>query len=148
MSQMTARQAFDSRTTAARSETRSLEMTLGELNSRYTKLNAIRAALKARRQRSDFFSAKMFSDPAWDMLLELYAAYLADRRVNISRLAERSAVPMTTALRWMTTLQSEGLIDRRDDPFDKRRYFLSLTAKGLNAMDKFYDNLQPGTKLL
>jgi len=148
MSQMTARQAFDSRTTAARSETRSLETTLSELSSRYAKLNTVRAALKARRQRDDFFSVKMFSDPAWDMLLELYAASLADRRLTLSRLVERSTVPMTTALRWITTLQPEGLINRQDDPFDKRRYFLLLSAKGLSVMDNFYENLQPGTKLL
>ena len=145
---MTARRAFESRTSAAPRETPPLETTLSELSSRYAKLNAIRAAWKARRQRDDYFNAKMFSDPAWDMLLELYAASLADRRMTISRLAERSAVPMTTALRWIATLQSEGVIDRQDDPFDRRRYFLSLSDKGLGAMESFYENLQPGAKLL
>ena len=148
MSQMTVRQVFNSRETAGTTETARIQPTLTELGSRYAQLNAIRAGVKARRQRESFFGTNLFADPAWDMLLELYAASLSERRLTVSRLAERSAVPMTTALRWIATLQSEGLIDRRDDPFDKRRYFLTLSEKGAKAMIAYFEALLPGSKLL
>src|SRR3546814_1843272 len=48
------------------------------------------------------------SDPAWDMLLDLYlAAERNTRPVSISSLCIASAVPATTALRWIKTFRSE-----------------------------------------
>ena len=148
MNQSSLRQDFESRRPAGEGELRQVEPTIISLGSRYAQLNAIRAALKARRQRSAFFKSKLFADPAWDMLLELYAASLTERRLSVSRLAERSGVPMTTALRWIATLEAEGLIERQDDPFDKRRYFLLLSDDGIGAMKAYFDQLQPGTRLL
>ena len=37
---------------------------------------AVRAIIKQRRNRDRFFDAQLFADPAWDILLELYAAEL------------------------------------------------------------------------
>jgi DNA-binding MarR family transcriptional regulator len=148
MNQISLQRDFDIRQAAVTNDLQQIEPTITSLGSRYAQLNTIRAALKARRQRSDFFSAKLFADPAWDMILELYAASLTERRLSVSRLAERSGVPMTTALRWIATLEAEGLIERQEDPFDKRRYFLLLSDNGANAMKSFFDQLQPGTRLL
>ena len=148
MNQISLLHDFASREHAGENELRQVEPTITSLGERYAQLNAIRAGLRARRQRSDFFNSKLFADPAWDMLLELYAASLTERRLSVSRLAERSGVPMTTALRWIATLEDEGLIERQDDPFDKRRYFLLLSDDGVGAMKTYFDQLQPGTKLL
>ena len=148
MNQSILQREFNSREVAVTNDLQQVEPTITSLGSRYAQLNAIRAALKARRQRNDFFNAKLFADPAWDMILELYAASLTERRLSVSRLAERSGVPMTTALRWIATLEAEGLIERQEDPFDKRRYFLLLSDDGVSAMKTFFDQLQPGTRLL
>src|SRR5437762_5630979 len=56
--------------------------------------------LKGRRKRNDFFDATLFADPAWDILLELYAAELGQRRLSVSSLGLCAAIPATTALRW------------------------------------------------
>jgi DNA-binding MarR family transcriptional regulator len=109
--------------------------------SRYDTLVAVRQGLHARAQRGRFFSARLFSDPAWDMLLELYAASLAQRRLSVSRLSERARVPLTTALRWISALEKEGAIERQADPLDGRRVFIMLSEEGRSAMSAYFDEL-------
>jgi DNA-binding MarR family transcriptional regulator len=83
----------------------------------------------------------LFADPAWDMLLELYVAQLSQRRMTVSRLSEASGVPPTTALRWIETLVRHGLAERRNDPLDGRRVYISLSVKGCSAIQDYLDSL-------
>jgi DNA-binding MarR family transcriptional regulator len=98
----------------------------------------IRSLLRMRRNRDGFFKSSLFADPAWDILLELYAAALAQYRISVSNLCVGAAVPATTALRWIKQLEDEGLIDRRADPTDGRRQFIMLSNKGLEAMNAYF----------
>lgn len=116
--------------------------------SRYDILVAIRQGLHSRAQRGRFFSSRLFSDPAWDMLLELYAASLAQRRLSISRLSERAGIPMTTALRWIAALENEGAVERQPDSLDGRRVFIMLSKKGKEQMAAYFDELPAETILL
>jgi DNA-binding MarR family transcriptional regulator len=100
---------------------------------------SVRQVIQSRRDRNAFFPAHLFADPAWDILLELYAARLDQQRVSTSEVCERSAVPPTTALRWIIALEVEGLIERRPDPLDRRRVFISLSAKGADGMQAYFD---------
>ena len=108
--------------------------------TRYDKIMAVRSGLQARRQRGRFLSPKLFSEPGWDMLLELYAASLSQRRLTVTRLAERTATAMTTALRWITVLESEGLARRDFNPLDRRLVYIVLSPKGEEALDAFFDH--------
>ncbi|MBX9729098.1 MAG: MarR family winged helix-turn-helix transcriptional regulator, partial [Sphingopyxis sp.] len=81
----------------------------------------VRRALQERRLREQFFPADMFSDPAWDILLDLYAAQLEGQTVAVSSLCIAAAVPSTTALRWIKTMTDAGMLERHDDPQDRRR---------------------------
>ena len=99
---------------------------------------AVRRLLRWRSQRANFFSAKLFADPAWDILLELYAAELEQRRVSVGSLCIASRVPATTALRWIATLVGEGLIKRHSDPLDARRIFVTLAPDSSRAMAKYF----------
>ena len=103
----------------------------------------VRSAIRSRSQREKFFPSELFADPAWDMLLDLYLSEIIQRRVSVSSLCIASNVPGTTALRWIASLECEGLVDRTSDPFDKRRYFMSLTDKGRRAMDEYFSSLLP-----
>ena len=116
--------------------------------SRYDLVVALRQSLQARAQRGRFFNARLFYDPAWDMLLELYAASLAQRKLSVSRLAERTRVPLTTALRWITALEKEGAVERRPDPLDARRVFILLSEQGASAMDAYFDLIPVEATLL
>lgn len=97
----------------------------------------VRAAIRARRLRSQFFAEALFADPAWDMLLDLYAAHLDGVQVSVSSLCIAAAVPPTTALRWISTLHDAGLFERRADPSDRRRAYIALSDTGLSAMRDF-----------
>ncbi|MEZ0244384.1 MAG: hypothetical protein ACAH11_13490 [Sphingomonas sp.] len=94
----------------------------------------IRAAIRSRRLRGQFFQGELFADPAWDMLLDLYAAELERRQVSVSSLCIAAAVPPTTALRWIGTLHDAGLFERKADPSDRRRAYIVLSQKGLDGM--------------
>jgi hypothetical protein len=103
-----------------------------------TTADDVKAVIKARRARDAFLPAHLFADPAWDMLLELYACELDQTRMSISNLCDASAVPATTALRWIGTLESEGLIQRQSDPLDARRFFVRLTSKAVSSMEAYF----------
>jgi hypothetical protein len=97
----------------------------------------IRAVIRARRMRAQFFADELFADPAWDMLLDLFAAQLERRRVSVSSLCIAAAVPPTTALRWIGTLHEAGLFERQADPADRRRAYIGLSAKGFEGMRSY-----------
>ncbi|MBX3595798.1 winged helix DNA-binding protein [Sphingomonas sp.] len=99
---------------------------------------AVRAAIRVRRLRDQYFAADLFADPAWDMLLDLYAARIEGRRVSVSSLCIAAAVPPTTALRWIGTMHDAGLFGREPDPTDKRRAHITLTARAAAAMRGYF----------
>ena len=99
----------------------------------------IRRVLTIRRMRTRIFNQKIFGEPAWDILLELYAARLGSKREYISSLCIASGAPPTTALRWINSLEECRLIRRHSDPNDGRRSFMELTKNGLGAMERFFE---------
>lgn len=97
--------------------------------------------LRQRRMREQFFPADMFADPAWDMLLDLYAARLERQPVSVSSLCIAAAVPATTALRWIKTMTDAGLFLREADPHDGRRIFIALADKSFDGMESYFEAL-------
>ena len=98
----------------------------------------VRNIIRTRAERRRFLPDHLFADPAWDMLLDLYLADILAKRVTVSSLCIASNVPSTTALRWIKTLEKEGLAERGHDPRDQRRRFISLSGNGLASMDGFF----------
>lgn len=92
-----------------------------------------------RRTRAQYFPSDLFSDPCWEMLLDLYDARLAGAEVTVTSLGAASGVPLTTALRRMDALQGHDLIARVEDAGDKRRTIIRLTATGLQAVESFFE---------
>jgi len=98
----------------------------------------VRGVIRARRLRARYFSEELFADPAWDMLLDLLQAEIAQLRVPVSSLCIAAAVPATTALRWLKTLVANGLFIRRADPHDGRRVFVELAPEASQAMRRYF----------
>jgi DNA-binding MarR family transcriptional regulator len=96
----------------------------------------IQSILIARRGREDIFGRELFSEPAWDILLELYAAKMAGRRVSVSELATTIGTPPTTAVRWITALTARGLVESETDPQEPTRLWMNLTADGALKMER------------
>lgn len=103
---------------------------------------AVRRILRQRRMREQYFPADLFADPAWDMLLDLYAARLEHRSVSVSSLCIAAAVPATTALRWIKTMTHAGLFVRESDPQDGRRIFIALADSASDAMARYFEALE------
>ena len=87
----------------------------------------VRAILRIRRLRADYLPAAP-GDPAWTMILELYAAGLEGRRLNQSRLTHAAELPHTTGLRVTRALIDHGILVSRSDPADGRQLVLGLSA--------------------
>lgn len=100
-----------------------------------------RQLIRQRRMREEFFAAELFAEPAWDMLLDLYAARLDRRLVSVSSLCIAAAVPGTTALRWIKTMTDAGLFLREADPHDGRRIYLMMSDEAFEAMGRYFDQL-------
>jgi len=86
---------------------------------------------RLRMRRNELLGAPLFRDPAWDMLLELFAAHESGREVSVSSLCYASGVPPTTALRQLQRLEKHGLLTRHGDSQDNRRCFIKPTAKAV-----------------
>lgn len=100
--------------------------------------DVVRTVIRARRLRTRYFEADLFADPAWDMLLDLLQAEIAQLRVPVSILCIAAAVPATTALRWLKTMTDQGLFKRRADPHDGRRVFVELSPEASAAMRRYF----------
>jgi DNA-binding MarR family transcriptional regulator len=103
--------------------------------------DTVRSVIRARRLRSRYFQEDLFADPAWDMLLDLLQAEIAQLRVPVSSLCIAAAVPATTALRWLKTLVDQGLFVRRADPHDGRRVFVELSPEASQALRRYFADL-------
>ena len=100
--------------------------------------DTVRSVIRARRLRSRFFPEDLFADPAWDMLLDLLQAEIAQLRVPVSSLCIAASVPATTALRWLKSMTEQGLFLRRADPHDGRRVFVELAPQTSSALRRYF----------
>lgn len=98
-----------------------------------------RAEAKRRGDRRALFGAyDVLSDPAWDILLELYIAGLSGNGLYASVVGTEAGIPQSTTLRWLNVLEKMGLVRRNPDPFDKRRQWVGVTPRARTLMEKHF----------
>jgi DNA-binding MarR family transcriptional regulator len=85
------------------------------------------------------FDASLFSDPAWDMLLDLMLAHLSGKQVYVTSLCIAAGVPIATAFRRIEDLAAKGLVTKTRDSKDTRRVFVELTEAGMQKMANYFD---------
>lgn len=94
---------------------------------------------QSRRRRDKIFGSEgLFGEPGWDILLDLFIAAKEGRRISVMSACIGAAVPSTTALRWISALEREGLLLRQDDPNDARRTYVDLSPRGYMAMVEYF----------
>ena len=103
--------------------------------------NRLTALIAARRARANYFDATLFSDPCWDMLLDLMNERLAGKEVAVSSLCIAAGVPQTTGLRRIDDLIRAGLLVRREDPKDRRRVFVELADTAVERLNRYMDEM-------
>jgi len=103
-------------------------------------LNRAVVILENRRRRREVFDNDLFWEPAWDILLYLFIQGSKGMQVSISNACTASAAPATTALRWLSELETRGLVVRRNDEQDARRIFVALSELGRRLMNDYFTN--------
>lgn len=98
---------------------------------------AMQAYRDRRRREQVFGDASLFGEPAWDIMLDLYVAAAQDKRIAVTSACIGSAVPATTALRWIKILEDRRLIEREVDEVDARRTFVRLSPRGVELMEEY-----------
>lgn len=109
---------------------------LGQTSLPPVKARQIRDMIRLRRMREEAFESDLFADPAWDMLLDLMASRLEGRAVSVSNLCIASAVPATTALRWIKLMTDRALLERHADDADARRIFIALSKETADKLQR------------
>jgi hypothetical protein len=95
---------------------------------------------KIRRFREKIFGDDgIFCDPAWDILLDLFMAYLRGDKVSVTSAGFAACAPISTALRWLAILEKDGLVSREQDTNDRRRAFVRLTDTAVTKMRKIIE---------
>lgn len=86
--------------------------------------------------RSSTLDGILEPDATWSMLTELLRARLARRRLSVTSLCLASKSPVTTALRRIDRLLEAGLVCCTQDPKDRRRKYIELTAGGTERLQE------------
>jgi DNA-binding MarR family transcriptional regulator len=82
----------------------------------------------------------MFGEPAWEILLLLYAL---GARQTIGRLAELACASKSTTIRWIDYLEAQQLVTRQPHPNDKRAVYAELTDKAREAIRVYLSGTAP-----
>ena len=112
------------------------------LGERSELIERARQTYANRARRARIFSAMMFGEVAWNMLLILYVSDQSGSRHTVSDLTNMSGAPQTTALRWLGFLENtEGLVRRKPKPTDRRIFMVELTDKAREALDAYFSEV-------
>ena len=92
----------------------------------------VRLAIDVRRRKQIMFGTGFSADPAWDILLRLYAAQLRDERFSLDGMG--GDYPLSTLARWSRVLEEDGLIECETDRLIPSALWLKLTERGTFKM--------------
>ena len=90
--------------------------------------------LGMRRARAEVFPADLFSEPAWDLLLELFVADGRGERLTGAEVSQRCNVPPQILSRWLRVLSQRELII--GDGLGNLADELTLSGAGMAGMER------------
>lgn len=94
-----------------------------------------------RRRRDEHFPAGLFGEPAWDMLLALFAAREDGRDLGIAEACEASGVTLRSGRALIGRLETSGLLVRQRSQRDRRRYTVYLTDYAIERLTAYLTTL-------
>ena len=92
---------------------------------------------RARLHRANQFDPTLFGEPAWDMLLDLFAADVRCAKMGTTSLCLGANVPPSTGLAWVKRLEEAGLLIRFITDDDKRLRQVEMTPLGRKLMREY-----------
>jgi len=95
-----------------------------------------------RRRRNQLFPMLGFADPEWSMLLDLFVEQCRSRRTSVTSLSLASGVPPSTAMRFISAMVNQGVLNKCRDREDGRRVFVELSAGTMASMGNILGSLR------
>lgn len=93
--------------------------------------------VQSRRHRNWEFGERLFSEPAWDMLLALYVCESSGSAATCADLIRASGEARSTAARWLAHLESELLVQKSRHPLNGRTDFIELSDRGRESLERY-----------
>ena len=100
-----------------------------------------RHILAGRKERDRFFDPMLFSNPAWDILLNLYLADAEGRAVSVIDSCSLSSIPQGVALRWLSYLKQEQMVIEASDPGRPRHTVIRLSDHARLTISSYLGSL-------
>jgi hypothetical protein len=102
----------------------------------------LKETYRRRSLRTRFFNSDYFSgEAAWNIVLDLGAARIEGKRISVTSACIASGVPSTTALRWISILENDGMIIRETDFTDRRRTFIRISDHAMDLLNSYFNTL-------
>lgn len=101
--------------------------------ARLARVEAARV-LKLLRQRERVLGTKLFADPAWNIMLDLFVRRIDEHVTSVSSACIASGVPATTALRHIAILIENGFVVKNPSLTDQRVQYITLNDEGVRKM--------------
>lgn len=97
-------------------------------------LRLARNLIDQRRHRDETFPPGFFSDPRWDVLLVLFAAYEEGREVRFIDAFNAAGVPHATGTRAINELEQAGFVATHRPGEWRQKRLVQLTEEGAKRM--------------
>lgn len=102
-----------------------------------------RQLLRERRQRDSFLGKEHFGEPAWDIILDLFASQVEGRPVSVTSTCIGAEVAVTTGIRHLAHLEEAGLVVRERAEADGRMCYVRLSQATMQKVSTYLRQLPP-----
>jgi DNA-binding MarR family transcriptional regulator len=100
-------------------------------------LERAESILRVRRARERLLGRAVMGEPAFDLLLCLYARS-GQKEISLTSLARPAGIPYSSAVRWIRYLADKGLVERIESRTDRRVTCVQLTPAGRAVLDELF----------
>lgn len=95
--------------------------------------------IESRRVRATLLGQNLFSDPAWDILLLLYQAELAEQALTLEQLSETSRLSMSVTVGQVGIMERRGLVEEyQTSPNSRRRRSIRLSRLAVDSLSSWF----------
>jgi hypothetical protein len=99
-----------------------------------------------RRLRTRYFPADLFAEPAWDILLYLYASEAEGESVTVGSACRAASVPSTTGLRFLNSMVERRFLSRVTPGRGGRATSIELAPAARLKMAKLLGEIYSGRR--
>jgi DNA-binding MarR family transcriptional regulator len=110
----------------------------GFIRSHSELLGYTKKYIENRALRQKMIHPGIFSDPSWDILVELFYARLTGRIEYASSISTAGGTSPTTGLRHVSTLEEMGFLTKERQPGDKRRTVVKISDSAFELVRDFF----------